>query len=104
MLWALADSATELDAARLLVLRAAWLKERGQPFSREASIAKVFATERAFAACGRALEVMGAAGTDEAHGVERGFRDVRVCMIYEGTSEVQRIVISRDIMRRFAGA
>ena len=100
--WALADSATELDAARLLTLRAAWLKERGTPFSREASIAKVFTTERAFAACGRALEVMGAAGTDEAEGVERRFRDVRVSMIYEGTSEVQRIVISRGIARRFA--
>ncbi|MCX4244675.1 acyl-CoA dehydrogenase family protein [Paraliomyxa miuraensis] len=100
--WALADAATELDAAQLLVLRAAWLKERGQPFSREASIAKVFTTERAFAACNRAVEAMGAAGCDEAHAVERGLRDVRVTMIYEGTSEVQRIVISRDIMRRFA--
>lgn len=102
--WGLADSATELDAARLLTLRAAWLKEQGTPFSREASIAKVFSTERAFRACGRALEVMGAAGSDEAAGVERRFRDVRVSMIYEGTSEVQRIVISRDILRRFASA
>ncbi|MCA9655994.1 MAG: acyl-CoA dehydrogenase family protein [Myxococcales bacterium] len=98
----LADSATELDAARLLVLRAAWLKERGTAFSREASIAKVFATERSFAACGRAIQVLGAEGYDEAFEVERNYRDVRVTMIYEGTSEVQRIVISRDIMRRFA--
>ncbi|MEX1367959.1 MAG: acyl-CoA dehydrogenase family protein [Nannocystaceae bacterium] len=100
--WALADNATDLDAAQLLTLRAAWLKERGQPFSREASIAKVFATERSFAACSRALQVLGAEGYDEEHGVERRFRDVRVTMIYEGTSEVQRIVISRDIMRRFS--
>jgi len=101
--WLLADNATELDAARLLTLRAAWLKEQGRPFSREASIAKVFTTERSFAACDRALQVLGAAGYDEDGTVERNFRDVRVTMIYEGTSEVQRIVISRDIMRRFAG-
>lgn len=102
--WALADNATELDAARLLTLRAAWLKEQGRTFSREASVAKVFSTERAFAACDRALEIMGAAGTDEAEGVERRYRDVRVSMIYEGTSEVQRIVISRNIMWRFSNA
>jgi hypothetical protein len=101
--WALADGATELDAAQLLTLRAAWRKEQGRPFSREASIAKLFASERAFAACNRAVEVLGAAGCDEALPVERGLRDVRVAMIYEGTSEVQRIVISRDIMRRFGG-
>lgn len=99
--WLLADSATELDAARLLTLRAAGLKERKQPFSREASIAKVYTTEHAFAACGRALEAMGAAGYDADGDVERWFRDVRVTMIYEGTSEVQRIVIGREILRRF---
>ncbi|MEM6995898.1 MAG: acyl-CoA dehydrogenase family protein, partial [Myxococcota bacterium] len=101
--WALADSATELDAARLLTLRAASLKERGEPFSRQASYAKVYATERAWTACNRAVDVMGEAGLDRAAGVERNLRDVRVTMIYEGTSEVQRIVISRDIMRRFGG-
>lgn len=101
--WALADAATELDAARLLTLRAAWRKEQGLPFSQQASIAKVFTTERAFAACNRAIEVMGAAGCDEAEAVERGLRDVRVTMIYEGTSEVQRIVVSRELMRRFGG-
>jgi alkylation response protein AidB-like acyl-CoA dehydrogenase len=101
--WALADSATELEAARLLTLRAAWLKERGRPFSREASIAKVFTSERAFAACDRAAAVLGAAGQDEALPVERALRDVRVTMIYEGTSEVQRIVIGREIVRRFTG-
>ena len=102
--WAVADSATELDAARLLTLRAAWLKEQGRPFSREASIAKAYASEHAFAACDRAAAVLGAAGQDEALGVERALRDVRVTMIYEGTSEVQRIVIGREILRRFTGA
>jgi alkylation response protein AidB-like acyl-CoA dehydrogenase len=102
--WALADSAAELDAARLLALRAAFLKEKGRPFSREASIAKVYCSERAFAACERAVAVLGAAGGDEAVAVERALRDVRVTMIYEGTSEVQRIVIGREIVRRFTGA
>lgn len=101
--WALADSASELDAARLLALRAAWLKEQGRPFSREASIAKVYASERAFAACDRAVRVLGAAGGDEALAVERALRDVRVTMIYEGTSEVQRVVIGRELVRRFTG-
>lgn len=104
VLWALADSATELDAARLLTLRAAGLKERGAPFSQEASHAKVYATERAWKACNRALDVMGEAGLDRAAGIERNLRDVRVTMIYEGTSEVQRIVISRNIMRRFGSS
>ena len=99
--WALADAATELEAARMLTLRAASLKEQGRPFSREASHAKVYATEKSWAACNRALEVMGEDGLAVEHGVERNLRDVRVTMIYEGTSEVQRIVISRDIMRRF---
>jgi hypothetical protein len=99
--WHLADSATELEAGRLLTLRAAWLKEKGGLFTREASIAKVWSTEKAFAACNRALQVLGGHGYTDRSTVERNFRDVRVTMIYEGTSEVQRIVISRDIMRRF---
>jgi alkylation response protein AidB-like acyl-CoA dehydrogenase len=102
--WPLADAATALQAASLLTLRAAWLKELGRPFSKEASLAKVFATEKAFAACDRVLAVLGEAGHTEATPAERFFRDVRVTMIYEGTSEIQRLVISRDIMRRFAEA
>ncbi len=102
--WKLADMATDLDAARLLTLRAAWLKEHNKAFTREAAIAKVFGTERSFQACSQAIEVLGGAGYRRDNPVERYFRDVRVTMIYEGTSEVQRIVISRDIMRRFAEA
>lgn len=100
--WPLADAVTDLEAARLLTLRAAWLKEQGRPFSREASIAKVFSTERAWTACNRAVEVLGHAGLESDPGIERRLRDVRVTMIYEGTSEVQRVVISRNIMRRFS--
>ncbi|MBC8070962.1 MAG: acyl-CoA dehydrogenase family protein [Deltaproteobacteria bacterium] len=99
---ALADNATELDAARVLTLRAAALKRDGKPFSHQASMAKLFASEKAFAACNRALAVVGAEGHATGSVVERAFRDVRVTMIYEGTSEVQRLVIARDIARRYA--
>lgn len=100
--WLLADSATELEAARLLTLRAAWLKEQGQPFAREASIAKLAASERGWTACDRAVQVLGGYGYTREYPVERYLRDVRVTRIFEGTSEIQRIVISRDIARRFA--
>ena len=98
----LADSATELEAARLMTLRAAWLKEQGQVFSREASMAKLMASERGWAACDRAVQVLGGYGYSSEFPVERYLRDVRVTRIFEGTSEIQRIVISRDIARRFA--
>ena len=100
--FALADSATELEAARLLTLRAAWLKQMGQPFSHQASMAKLMASEGAWRACNRALDVLGAPALSRAHDAQRFFRDVRVTMIYEGTSEIQRVVIVRDILRRFA--
>jgi alkylation response protein AidB-like acyl-CoA dehydrogenase len=99
--WMLADSATELEAARLLVLRAAWLKEHGQPFTREASMGKVFSSEAAWRACDRALQVHGGNGYVREYDVERYLRDVRVTRIYEGTSEVQRIVIARTLLREF---
>jgi hypothetical protein len=99
--WMLADSATELEAARLLVLRAAWLKEHGQPFTREASMGKVYSTEAAWRACDRALQVHGGNGYVREYDVERHLRDVRVTRIYEGTSEVQRIVIARTLLREF---
>ena len=101
---ALADCTTELDGATLLTLRAAWLKRAGKPFSHQASMAKLMASERAFAACNRVLALMGADGQDTDRPVERFFRDVRVTMIYEGTSEVQRLVVARDIARRFDDA
>jgi alkylation response protein AidB-like acyl-CoA dehydrogenase len=100
--WMIADSGTELDAARLLVLRAAWLKQQGKAFTREASIAKLYASERAFWACNRALQMLGGYGYTQDFPVERYLRDVRVTMIYEGTSEIQRIVIGRDVVRQFS--
>ena len=98
----LADSDTELDATRLLVLRAAALKEAGVAFTREASMAKLFASEKAFDTCNRAIQVLGGYGYAREYVVERYLRDVRVTSIYEGTSEIQRLVLGRDIARRFA--
>jgi hypothetical protein len=96
-LFRLANMATELHAARLLALRAAHLKEDGQSFTREASIAKAFATEAAWRVCNLAVEVVGDEALVRGHRIERALRDVRVTRIYEGTSEVQRIVIGRAV-------
>jgi alkylation response protein AidB-like acyl-CoA dehydrogenase len=96
--WTLADLATELDAARLLALRAAHLKDLGVPFTREASMAKLFATETANRAAQRALQVLGREGATDAFEVERHLRDVRVTTIYEGTSEIQRVVLARSVL------
>jgi len=97
--WMLADCVAEWDAAWLLLLRAAWLKEQGRPFSREASMAKVYATERANAICARCFQIHGGYGYVKEYPIERHLRDVRVTTIYEGTSEVQRIVISRSVLK-----
>jgi hypothetical protein len=95
----LADAATELDAAQLLAFRAACLKEQGKTFTREASMAKVFASEAANRACHSAVQVLGGYGYIREYPVERHLRDIRVTTIYEGTSEIQRIVISRALGR-----
>lgn len=98
--WMIADSRTELEAAELLTLRAAFLKEKGDgAFSREAAIAKVFASEAAWKVCDRALQIHGGYGYVREFPVERHLRDVRVTRIYEGTSEIQRTVISRALLR-----
>ncbi|MCA9592400.1 MAG: acyl-CoA dehydrogenase family protein [Myxococcales bacterium] len=95
--WMLADSQTELEAARLLVLRAASLKQAKAPFTRQASMAKLFASEAAQRICNRAMQVHGGYGYTREFPVERYLRDVRVTTIYEGTSEIQRLVIARDL-------
>jgi hypothetical protein len=95
----LADAATELDAAQLLAFRAACLKEQGKTYTREASMAKVFASEAANRACHSAVQVLGGYGYIREYPVERHLRDIRVTTIYEGTSEIQRIVISRALGR-----
>jgi alkylation response protein AidB-like acyl-CoA dehydrogenase len=98
--FALADMRTAHDAARLLTLRAAMLKEAGRPFVREAAMAKLFASEAAQVAVSKAVQIHGGYGYIDEFPVERLFRDARVQTIYEGTSEVQRLVISREILSR----
>jgi alkylation response protein AidB-like acyl-CoA dehydrogenase len=97
--WMLADSRVELDASKLLALRAAYLKEAGKAFSSEAAMAKVYASEAANRICNRAVQVHGGYGYVKDFAAERHLRDVRVTTIYEGTSEIQRMVISRAALR-----
>jgi butyryl-CoA dehydrogenase len=97
--WMIADNYTRLEAARLLLLRAANLKDRGKPYSKEASMAKVYATESANRACYDAVQMLGGYGYTNDFPVERFYRDVRVTTIYEGTSEIQRLIIARELLR-----
>jgi alkylation response protein AidB-like acyl-CoA dehydrogenase len=97
--WMMADMKTELDAARLLVHRAAWLKDSGQPYTREASMAKLFASEAAMRACSKAVQIHGGYGYTREFPVERYLRDAKLCEIGEGTSEVQRTIIARETFK-----
>jgi alkylation response protein AidB-like acyl-CoA dehydrogenase len=96
--WKLADMATELDAARLLVYRAAWLKEEGQPHTEEGAKAKLFASEMARRQSAEAIQILGGYGYTKEFPVERYYRDAKITEIYEGTSEIQRLVIARSIL------
>ncbi|MEE4166180.1 MAG: acyl-CoA dehydrogenase family protein [Desulfocapsaceae bacterium] len=100
--WKIADRYTELEAARLLLLSAAFKKEQGRRFAKEASMAKVFATEAANSACYDALQILGGYGYTRDYPVERYARDARIITIYEGTSEIQRLIISRSILQEFS--
>jgi alkylation response protein AidB-like acyl-CoA dehydrogenase len=96
--WMLADRYTELEAARLLLMQAASSKEQGLSFSKQASMAKVFASEKANAACYTALQMLGGNGYSAEYPLERWSRDARITSIYEGTSEIQRIIIARELL------
>jgi alkylation response protein AidB-like acyl-CoA dehydrogenase len=96
--WKLANMKTDVDAAHMLCLRAAWLKEEGRIFSREAAMAKLFASEAANRVCTHAVQIHGGYGYTREFAAERHLRDVRVTMIYEGTSEIQRVVIGRSVL------
>ena len=93
----LADMATQLHAAELMVLHAAALRDSGQPCLKEAAMAKLFASEMAERVCSDAIQIHGGYGYLADFPVERIYRDVRVCQIYEGTSDIQRLVIARQI-------
>lgn len=97
--WMLADTKTELDAAQLLTYRAAWLADQGRPFTKEASMAKLYASEAASRACNRSLQIHGGYGYTREFSVERHLRDAKICEIGEGTSEVQRMVIAKQLLR-----
>jgi alkylation response protein AidB-like acyl-CoA dehydrogenase len=97
--WKLADMATELDAARLLTLRAAVLKDAGQRVTRESSMAKLYASEVAVRICDQAVQLHGGYGFIKDYPVEKFYRDVKLCTIGEGTSEIQRMVIGREILK-----
>lgn len=97
--WMLADRATELEASRLLILQAAGLKDAGKPFSTQASMAKLYASETAQRATYTALQLHGGAGYIKDYPLERYARDARITTIYEGTSEIQRLIIARDLLK-----
>ena len=96
--WKLADMATEIDAARLLVYRAAWLKQEGRPHTEEGAKAKLFASEMARRQTAEAIQVLGGYGYTKEFPAERYYRDAKITEIYEGTSEIQRLVIARSIL------
>src|SRR6478752_3117169 len=97
--WMIADMATEVDAARLLVYRAAWNKDNGLPYGTAASMAKLFASETATRVADRAIQIHGGYGYTESYPVERAYRDAKITELYEGTSEVQRMVIAGSLLR-----
>ena len=98
--WMIADNYTRLEGARLLLMRAAFLKDQKKPYSKEASMAKVYATESANKACYDAIQMLGGYGYTKDFPVERHYRDVRVTSIYEGTSEIQRLIIARELLKK----
>lgn len=93
--WMIADAATQIEGARLMLLHAAWLKDQGKSFTQEAAMAKLFATEMAEDVCRNAIQILGGYGYSREYPVERLYRDARLMTIGEGTSEVQRMVIAR---------
>jgi alkylation response protein AidB-like acyl-CoA dehydrogenase len=96
--WMLADMAVGLEAARMLTWRAAWLRDTGVPFRAEAAMAKLFAAETAMRVTTDAIQVHGGYGFIKEYEVERHFRDAKITQIYEGTSQIQKLVIARHLL------
>ena len=99
----LADMATEIEAGKHLMFHAAWLSQHGKPFSKEAAMAKLFCSELAMRATTKAVQVFGGYGYTKDYPVERMMRDAKICEIGEGTSEIQRMVIARHVLKELAG-
>ena len=98
--WILADMATSIEAARLLTLRAAAMKDRGEPYTKAAAMAKLFAAETAMKVTTDAIQVHGGYGYIKEYEVERYFRDAKITQLYEGTSQIQKLVIAREVLSR----
>jgi alkylation response protein AidB-like acyl-CoA dehydrogenase len=98
--WKIADAATEIELARNMVFRAAWLKEEGRPYAIEASMAKLYASEMAERVCYSAIQIHGGYGYSREYPVERMYRDARLMTIGEGTSEIQRMIIARNVLSK----
>ncbi|MDQ7784778.1 MAG: acyl-CoA dehydrogenase [Desulfomonilaceae bacterium] len=96
--WKIADMATQLDAAELLIVRAAWLEDHGLPFEKEAAMAKMFASDTAMQAAIEGVQILGGYGYCKDYPMERHMRDVKITQIYEGTNEIQRLVIARNLL------
>lgn len=97
--WMLADMATEYEAAKLLTLRAAYLKDQGKTVNKESAMAKMYAADKGMEICTKAIQVHGGYGYTKDYPVERAFRDIKLCQIGEGTSEIQRLVIARSLLK-----
>jgi alkylation response protein AidB-like acyl-CoA dehydrogenase len=99
--WKLADMATELDAARLLTHRAAWMKDNGMKTTLESSMAKLYAAEVAVRCANESVQIHGGYGFIKDYPAEKFYRDVKLCTIGEGTSEIQRMVIARQLLKDY---
>ena len=97
--WKLADMATELDAAELLTLRAAWLEDNGKPYEKAAAMAKMYASDATMKASIEGVQILGGYGYCKEYSMERHMRDAKICQIYEGTNEIMRIVIARNLLK-----
>ena len=98
--WKLADIATALDASELLLLRAAWLQDHGKPFEKESAMAKMFASDAAMRAAVEGVQILGGYGYCKDFAMERHMRDAKICQIYEGTNEIMRLVIARNLLKQ----
>lgn len=101
--WKLADMATELDAAELLLLRAAWLQDHGKHFEKESAMAKMYASDIAMRAAVEGVQILGGYGYCKDFPMERHMRDAKICQIYEGTNEIMRLVIARNLLKQKKG-
>lgn len=97
--WKLADMATEIDAAELMTLRAAWLEDQGKPYEKEAAMAKMYASDVTMRAAVEGVQVLGGYGYCKDYPMERHMRDAKICQIYEGTNEIMRLVVARNLIK-----